>query len=223
MVRYIKSAMKKIVKIAIVDGQPIFRKGVADILSRPSRIIVAEGEKSSDVLHIANTKQPDIIILDLDLEGDPIATIQTLSQRASPPVIVVLTASKRERDISEALRAGALGYLSKSTSSEELIEAVEILLCKEPYISSSLASLVVTRAKGHQPFASQAVLLGLKEVDIRILRLLTKNLSNIEISRETGKSLSIVKHRVGKIMKKLGVKRRAQAALLGETLDIFRN
>lgn len=213
--------MKKPVKIAIVDGQPLFRKGVADTLAGPTRIIVGEGDAASDVVHLVNTTQPDIIMLDLAIGGDAIAAIEAVCQQASSTIVAVLTTSDRDRELSEALRAGALGYLLKSITGEELIEAVEILLRGEPYITRSLASLMLTRSKG-RPFGHQVVQLGLNNMEILILRHLTMNLNNLEIAQKTGLSLSAVKHRVSRIMRKLGVKRRAQAASRGETLDIFR-
>jgi DNA-binding NarL/FixJ family response regulator len=114
------------IRVVLVDDHPMVRKGLRmSLLSTEGIDVVGEAEDSEQALRVCAELHPDVVLMDLRLPGlDGAATTWALRDQAPVPQVVVLTASYDERLISEALAAGASGYVLKGGSVDELIASI---------------------------------------------------------------------------------------------------
>jgi DNA-binding NarL/FixJ family response regulator len=208
------------IRIAVVDRQPIFRVGLVDTLAtRRLAAVVAEGESADDLRRIARESKPDILIFDPGISGDSIVVAER-AQRARPALkVVILTSSDDDDDVAEALGSGVRGYILKDVSAEELMRAIERIGAGETYITPSLASRLLVKTKGKPLAAGQAgAASGLTQRDRRVLRCLTKGLSNRELASDLGVNLRTAKYYLSQLYKKMGVQGRVDAILAAQRM-----
>ncbi len=202
--------------IAIVDDHPLFREGVAQVLSRqPDIEVVAEGESAEDALAIAATRLPDIMLLDVSMPGGGVNAARQIA-RAYPVVkIVMLTVSQDEDDVTEALRAGAQGYVLKGVAARDLVEILRSVASGGAYVTPSLAAGLLydltSPSKSQRPTSP---LDDLTERERQILERVAAGDSNKEIGAELGVTEKTVKHHMSNILQKLQVRNRVEAALM---------
>lgn len=213
VVKRTRSAANRI-RIAVVDGQPIFRIGLVDAISSRKLAVIAEGETADDLRRIVQESKPDIVIFDPGISGDSIVVAER-AQRARPALkVVVLTSSDDDDDVAEALGIGIRGYILKDVGAEELLRAIERIAAGETYITPSLASRLLVKTKGKPLAAGQAgAAIGLTQRDRRVLRCLTKGLSNRELASELGVNVRTAKYYLSQLYKKMGVQSRVDAIL----------
>jgi len=217
------SSQKGPLRICVVDGQPLFRKGLVDTIRSLGRIIVDEGETPDDVCRLVQEAPPDILIVDITIAGGIIAAVEEAARLQTDMKIVILTASEREQHVSEALRAGAMGYILKSVTAHDLVKALEGIHRGEPYIMPSLASRLLARSKGQSLFADKASSIGLTNRDKVILHHLVNGLNNSEMASELGITVRTIKYRLSAIFKKMRVRDRVQAVLQARDMGINRS
>ncbi len=198
--------MSEPVRVLLVEDQYFFRLALrTTIESRQDMIIVGETGKGAEALPLCREHRPDVVIMDLrlpDISGfEAIAAVH-----AELPAIGVLVLSNYEgsEDVHRALAAGALAYLTKDASAEELVSAILSVRNRRRYIPVSVSALLAQRLPGSE----------LTDRELDVLRLLAKGHSN----RETGELLGIaentVRIHVSHILDKLGVADRTQAVVL---------
>lgn len=127
------------VTVAVVDDHAIWRSGVRADLGAGFAVVAEAADAPTGIAEIARTK-PDVVLCDLNMPGGGLAVVRACAAQTR---IVMLTVSEAERDLLDAIAAGAVGYLVKSTASEELRAAVRRAAAGEPVFSPSLAALVL--------------------------------------------------------------------------------
>ena len=143
--------MSEPLHVAIVDDHPLFREGVAHILSaQPDIEVVAEGESTADAIRIAAESMPDIMLLDVSMPGDGLNAVREIA--TSYPVIslVMLTVSEEEDVVTAALRAGARAYVLKGVAARELVRILRSVAAGEVYVTPSLAASLLFELTGGQ-------------------------------------------------------------------------
>ncbi len=132
--------MGEIIKIVVVDDQPLMREGISYSLSRdPGLEVVGEGENCDDAVRLANELSPDIILLDISMPGGGVKAAQLIARQCPSVVISMLTVSEKDDDVLGSLRAGAVGYILKGIGGSCLIEIVRALASGKSYVSPELA------------------------------------------------------------------------------------
>jgi two-component system, NarL family, nitrate/nitrite response regulator NarL len=202
------------IRLAIIDAHPMFRVGIAHILTKSGGCeVVAEGAGVEDALRIARQYAPDVLVLDLhaDLCGD---AIRRIAAECPATRILVLTVLADEDLVIAALQAGAAGYMLKGASGSELVESVQRVHRGEAYVYPALAARLLQGPRGPAKPDAFSTLTIREE---QILNHLTRGLSNKEIGRELNLSEKTVKHYVTTLFEKLQVRNRLEAALLAKT------
>jgi two-component system nitrate/nitrite response regulator NarL len=202
------------IRIAIVADHPLFREGVARVLSLyPDLEVVAQGATGQDAVLLAVRRAPDILILDLDLPGG--RALQALAG-LGPETRAVLLVNGVE-DVAEAWHPGTYGYIVKGTTGQELAQAVRAVAQGERYLSPALgAQLIAERGQcRHEPNGEGVMLLSQREAEI--LALVKQGLSNKVIGSRLGLSDRTIKHYMGNLFQKLRVRTRLEAALHGQS------
>jgi len=207
------------ISVALIDSHPITVEGLAHILaSQGSFAVVATGECSRDALAIAERHRPELMILDLALPGNAIATISDITSHCPGTKIIVFTASTSLEHAVAALEAGARGYVAKSCPTVELVNAARAVVAGATYVSENFAAGAITALKNAsvRKVAMQALSLTARED--QIVGLLLEGRTNREIASDLGLTERTVKHYMTVLMQKLNVRNRVEVAMAAQNL-----
>jgi serine/threonine protein kinase/DNA-binding CsgD family transcriptional regulator len=201
---------KKTVRVVMADDHTLLRRTLASFLeSHDEFVVIAEAGDGDTALNQTITVQPDILILDLNMPGKGgLDIMPEIRQQAPKTKILVLTGRDDDLYIMRALRAGAHGYLLKSTDEQKLIEAIRKVLEGEIVMGKGVAEKVVTGLLGNREDDSR-----LTETENNILLLIAKGYSDEQIARQMGLSASILIEALANVMHKTGARDRNGAAL----------
>ncbi|MCB5409492.1 response regulator [Pseudogemmobacter faecipullorum] len=210
-------------RLLIIDDHPIFRRGLAATLSEAGGFtICGEGASAETALALAASAAPDLVLLDLSMPGGGLAALTALRERWPALRVVILTASEQREDLMDSLRAGAAGYIVKGIGSPALIEALRGILRGESYVAPALAARILSAsasapaepAPPSQTLNDAAKMLQqLTPREGEVLQLVASGWSNKEIAREAKMQEKTVKHHMTRILQKLKLRNRTEAAL----------
>jgi NarL family two-component system response regulator LiaR len=202
-----------VIRVLIVDDHAIVRKGIRALLSESGGFeIVAEvADGQTAVLAAAETK-PDVILMDLLMPGmDGIEATHQITAGRPESRILVLTSFAADNKLFPAIKAGALGYLLKDSSPEELIRAIRQVHRGEPALHPTIARKLLHEIV--QPVDPQPAPEALTPRELAVLRLIAQGMGNQEIADELAVSAATVRVHVSRILGKLHLANRTQAAL----------
>lgn len=198
--------------ILLIDDHPLFRKGLAQLVTAGGDLVLAGevGDGANGVL-LAQQLDPELILIDLNMKPmGGIETLRTLKAIGVRGRCIILTVSDDERDVLDAMRAGADGYLLKDMEPEELYLQLKQAANGAVVLGSSVAGLLA-----HALTAPAGVPqdLDLTERESEILGYLASGRSNKEIARELNISDATVKVHIKHVLRKLKLKSRLEAAV----------
>lgn len=201
------------IRVFVTDDHPIVRRGIVDLLeTEPGMQVVGEAENGRAAVDRVIELAPDIVLMDLVMpEMDGIEAIRRIKKSNPDIPILVLTSFTTDDKVFPAIKAGALGYLIKDSSPEELLEAIRKVTRREPSLHPSIAQKLLAEISGgsSRPPAEDP----LTEREMDVLRLLARGLSNQEIAEALVVSVATVYTHVSNILSKLHLASRTQAAL----------
>jgi DNA-binding NarL/FixJ family response regulator len=191
------------VRVVLVDDHPMWRDGVRADLDRDGRSrVVGEAATADEGVEVAARQRPDVVLIDLNMPGLPGTTaIRRIAERLPGTPMLVLSASAAEPDVLEAVKAGASGYLLKSATGAELVEAVQQVAAGEPVFSPSLAALVLGEFR--RVAAGDGDDQQLTERETEVLRFVAKGYTYGEIAGKLVISVRTVQNHVQSILRKL--------------------
>ncbi|KFZ30741.1 transcriptional regulator NarL [Pseudidiomarina salinarum] len=200
--------------IMLVDDHPLLRKGLKQLISLEDGLeVVAECSNGKDAIGKAVELDPDLIILDLNMQGmDGLETLKRMRDEGVTSRIVMLTVSDADEDVVAAITNGADGYLLKDTDPELLLEQIQRAIEGKMVLSEVITEVLATalrRPSRQEP----AKLDSLTNREHEILSLIAKGMSNKVIARELDISDGTVKVHVKHLLKKLGLRSRVEAAV----------
>lgn len=204
------------VRVVVVDDNELIRTGLVTVLRTDPLIeVVAEASDGVEAVRLAVAHTPDLVLMDIEMPGgDGITATARVTQRLPATRVLVLTMFDLDDYVVEALRAGASGFLLKTTEPRALVAAVKACAAGEttlgPSVIERLVDSYVTRPAGAPPpGASQ-----LTDRERDVLRSMAGGLSNSEIARELYLAETTVKTHVARILAKLDVRDRVQAVVV---------
>jgi DNA-binding NarL/FixJ family response regulator len=214
-----------VIKIILVDDQPLFREGLRTLLSLHSDFeVVAEAANGEEAIRLAAIHQPAVVLMDLQMPVlNGVAATRRLQQEQPNCRVIVLTTFDDDEMVFDGLRAGALGYLLKDAPSEKLAEAIRLAARGESFLQPSVAAKVVAefaRLSTRKAALNSALVEPLSEREQQILKLITNGASNREIAKRLFLAEGTVKNHVTNILGKLGVRDRTQAAVKAKDLGM---
>jgi DNA-binding NarL/FixJ family response regulator len=216
------------IRVLVVDDHALFRRGLEMVLEQePDIDVVGEAEDGADALSKATETTPDIVLMDVRMPKRGGIDACTAIKAAVPSSkIIMLTISDEEADLYDAIKAGAMGYLLKEISIEEVASAIRAVHGGQSLISPSMASKLLTEfasmiKRGDE--RQQVPAPRLTDREMEVLRLVAKGLNNRDIAKELFISENTVKNHVRNILEKLQLHSRMEAvvyAVREKILDI---
>jgi NarL family two-component system response regulator LiaR len=205
--------MKNIIRVIVVDDHSIVRKGIRALLATEQGIeVVGEASDGQEAINQARQLRPDVVLMDLVMpKVDGIEATRQISASLPGTRILVLTSFAADDKVFPAIKAGALGYLLKDSSPEELVQAIHQVARGEPSLEPSIARKVLHELS--HPTRSELTTEPLSERELIVLRLIAQGRSNREIGEELFISEATVRTHVSNILSKLHLASRTQAAL----------
>jgi DNA-binding NarL/FixJ family response regulator len=199
-------------RVVLVDDHTYFRRGLRDLLEERGIHVVGDAPSGVHAVDLARRVAPDVIVMDLRMPGmSGVDATRALLAADPRHRVLVLTTSAEERDLLEALAAGAYGYVVKDAPVTEIVAAIEATAEGGSVVSPMVARNLVDFVRGRQP--PEPADDRLTERERSILRLLAEGCDNAEIGERLHVSASTVKTHVSAILGKLGVENRVQAAV----------
>jgi two-component system nitrate/nitrite response regulator NarL len=211
------------IRVLVVDDHTLFRRGLNALLARDGSItVVGDAADAGEALRRAHELQPDLILLDNHLPGvNGVDALAALRDAAPDARVVMLTVSEDEQDLAAALRAGACGYLLKTSEGDALVQAIARVMRGEAVVAPEMTAKLVTAYRdASAPRAQEpaivppAPLSRLSPREHEILRGIARGESNKEIARVLGIAETTVKIHVQHVLRKLDVASRVQAAVI---------
>ena len=205
--------MSEIIRVFVADDQSIVRNGVLALLATKADIQVigeaANGQEAvQGVLHV----RPDVILMDLVMpEMDGIAAISAIVAQWPAARILVLTSFATDDKVFPAIKAGALGYLLKDSTPQDLVDAIRQVRRGEVSLHPTIARKVLRELA--QPAGQAQEVDPLTERELEVLKLIARGMSNDEIAAVLVISEATVRNHVSNILSKLHLASRTQAAL----------
>lgn len=196
------------IRVLVVDDHPLFREGLRGLLATVDDmdVVGAVGDGDS-ALRVAVELVPDVVLMDLNMPGMPgLEAIRRLQSSPDPPAVLVLTMVDDDDTVNAALQVGARGYLLKGAGQEEVLAAIRTVASGGAVLGPGSALRLLSGG------ARRRYSVDLTEREAEVLALIGDGRSNAEIAAELHLTLKTVQNHVSRVLAKMQVKDRTQAA-----------
>ncbi len=208
-----KSNVQNVIRVVLADDHAVVRKGIREYLAEdPTINVVGEAGDGAEAVTLVAAQRPDVAVFDIQMpQLNGLEATRRVKQQRPETRVLILTAYDDDPYIFAALQAGASGYLLKTASPAELVQAVHALMAGESALSPGVAKKLVQRASGKP--ARDDVIEPLSEREMEVLRLAAKGMSNRQIGMALSISDRTVQGHLANIYGKLHVSTRTEAVL----------
>lgn len=210
------------IRVLVVDDQAAVREGLATLLDlTPGIEVVGEARDGAHALELVAERRPEVVLMDLHMPGvDGIQATERITRDHPNVRVVILTTYADDASIQGALRAGALGYLTKDADRAQIARAVQAAASGQSVLDEAVQRKLIAAIGGGTTAAAPPVTspsptspppAGLTAREVDVLRLIAAGLSNPEIARQLFVSEATVKTHINHVFAKTGARDRAQA------------
>ncbi|MFJ8729081.1 response regulator [Streptomyces bauhiniae] len=212
------------VRVFLLDDHEVVRRGLADLLdAEPDIAVVGEADTAAHALARGPALRPDVAVLDVRLpDGDGITVCRELRDRMPGLACLMLTSFDDEDALLDAIMAGAAGYVLKQIKGSDLVSAVRTVASGQSMLDPATTARLMRSLRAEPAGTASALppeLAALSPRERDILALIGDGLTNREIGKRLYLSEKTVKNHISRLLAKLGVQRRVQAAVLASQLD----
>jgi DNA-binding NarL/FixJ family response regulator len=215
-----------VVRVVVVDDEPMVCAHLRTILGSAGDVeVVDEAHDGAAGVEAVVRSQPDVVLMDLRMPGvDGLTAIERIGKLAHPPAVVVLTTFDADQYVLRALRAGAAGFLVKSTPPEDLIGLVRVAAEGHTVLSPIAARRLIAASSDGASARERARQLAqsLTEREAEVLACLGEGLSNAQIGARLFLSEATIKGYVSRMLDKLGCANRTQAGLIAHDAGLVK-
>ncbi|MCI3278210.1 response regulator [Streptomyces cylindrosporus] len=211
------------IRVFLLDDHEVVRRGLADLLDAETDIsVVGDAENVEHALVRAPAVRPHVAVLDVRLpDGDGISVCRELRDRMPELAVLMLTSFDDEDALLDAIMAGASGYVLKQIRGSDLVSAVRTVASGQSMLDPATTARLMRSLRAEPTEAPEVApeLAGLSPREREILALIGDGLTNREIGKRLYLSEKTVKNHISRLLAKLGVQRRVQAAVLATHLE----
>jgi DNA-binding NarL/FixJ family response regulator len=198
-------------RVVVVDDHDVFRNGLVNLLVEQGIDVVGDAADGDEALRLVARLAPDVVVMDLSLPGiSGLEAIERIAVEAPSTRVLVLTISADETHVTEAIVAGACGYLLKDATIDEIVTGVRAAAAGESLISPRVATMLMDQIRNSPGTEAQT---ELSEREREVLRLVAEGKENNEIAERLFISPQTVKNHISNILAKLQMENRIQAAV----------
>lgn len=196
------------VRILVVDDHPIVRKGLADLFDdAPGLKVIGAVGAAAPALALVAEHPCDVAVIDLSLGAESgLDLVTALLARHKDVRVLVLSGYDEQLYAERALKAGALGYIMKDRSANELVTAVRRVAAGRPYVSAATAERILAAMGGHRRSPSASPLDRLSDRERHVFTLLGQGLATREIAAQLGLSVKTIESHYAHLKEKLGAR-----------------
>ncbi|WP_031038679.1 response regulator [Streptomyces olivaceus] len=205
------------IKVFLLDDHEVVRRGVHDLLDdEPDITVVGEGATVEQALVRVPALRPDVAVLDVRLpDGDGVSVCRELRSSMPDLACLMLTSFDDEEALLDSIMAGAAGYVLKQIEGSDLVSAVRTVARGQSLLDPSATARLMARLRGGEEQGEEPEALpGLTERERDILALIGEGLTNRQIGQRLYLAEKTVKNHISRLLAKLGVERRIQAAVI---------
>ncbi|RFU38436.1 DNA-binding response regulator [Actinomadura logoneensis] len=205
------------IRVFLLDDHEVVRRGVNDLLSdEPDITVVGDAGTAEQALVRVPALRPHVAVLDVRLpDGDGVTVCRELRSRMPDLACLMLTSFDDEEALLDSIMAGASGYVLKQIQGSDLVSAVRTVAGGQSLLDpSATAKLMARLRQGPEPEPEPDALPGLTDREREILALIGEGLTNRQIGQRLFLAEKTVKNHISRLLAKLGVERRIQAAVL---------
>jgi DNA-binding NarL/FixJ family response regulator len=209
------SATPERLRVVLVDDHPVYREGLAKLLRECDVDVVAQAGNGPQAIEIVEEAAPDVVVMDLNMPGmSGVEVTRALTERNPASRVLVVSVSAQEEDVTEAILAGASGYVLKDGPVEEVVAGIQAASNGESLISPRIATMLLRRMRLDEPVEAEAPgQTPLSDRELQVLRLVAEGKGNHEIGETLFIGQSTVRNHISSILMKLQVENRVQAAV----------
>jgi DNA-binding NarL/FixJ family response regulator len=211
-------------RLLLVDDHTLLRQGLRRAVEEAGFDVVGEAGDGQEALNLAVMLRPDLVLMDVTMPVlDGIEATRRLRQSVPEARVVILTMHGEEETVDQALRAGAVAYLLKDCSTDQVAETLRAVAAGDTDLSADLARSLLAELPGPLdpgPMASVATSLSSREVEV--LQMFADGCSTVEVGKQLYISAKTVKNHLGSIYEKLDARDRTQAVLTAVRMGIIR-
>ncbi|WP_329560480.1 response regulator transcription factor [Kitasatospora sp. NBC_01266] len=209
------------VKVFLLDDHEVVRRGVRDLLeAEPDIEVVGEAGSCAQALARVPALRPQVAVLDVRLpDGDGVTVCRELRDRLPHLACLMLTSFDDDDALLDAIMAGAAGYVLKQVKGEDLVAAVRTVASGQSMLDPATTRRLMESLRHHEESGTEVALAQLTPREREILVLVGQGKTNRQIGQELYLAEKTVKNHVSRLLAKLGVERRLQAAVLAAQAD----
>jgi DNA-binding NarL/FixJ family response regulator len=215
------------IRVLICDDHALVRSGFRMVLNaREDLEVVGEAEDGREVIELARTLDPDVILMDVRMPTlDGVEATRRLVEGGSRARILILTTFDLDEYVYDALRAGASGFLLKDVKPAQLVEAIRVVAAGEALLAPTVTRRLLDRFADVLPGEETKpppALESLTDRELEVLKLLAGGLSNAELAQQLFLSETTVKSHISSVLRKLELRDRVQAVVLAYEAGLIR-
>lgn len=210
----------KSIRVLIADDHAVVRNGLGSFLSAYDDFeMVGEAKNGEQAVRICEQRRPDVVLMDLVMPGMDGAEATRLIREKFPMVqVIALTSFKERQQVQAAIQAGAIGYLLKDISAEDLARAIRQAYAGKPTLAPEAAEVLMQAARCPETRLGD----DLTSREREVLALMVEGLNNQQIAEKLVVGLSTAKSHVSNVLSKLGVSTRTEAVSLALKHDVLK-
>jgi two-component system response regulator DegU len=211
------------IRLMLVDDHRMLREGLRRSLEEEGFYVVGEAADGEAAVRLVPAAKPDVILMDVSMpDMDGIEATKRILQAAPEPRVVMLTMHADKDLIDQAIKAGAVGYLTKDCSIDEVTEAVRMAANGETALSPALAKTMLTEVRKIDEKAAREEDRLVTKREEEVLQLIADGCSTPEVAQKLYISQKTVKNHLASIYEKLNARDRTQAVLLAVRMGIVK-
>jgi DNA-binding NarL/FixJ family response regulator len=222
-----RETQSRVSRLVIADDHPLFRAAIREMLREwPDLVVAGEADDGREAVELCRRLRPELVLMDLRMPNmDGYEATREIKREFPSTVVLALTAFEEPDALLEALKAGASGYVLKHMEPQVIVGAIRRVLDGENPLNQEVAMalllrLIEEKQQKDRPAPKPSISTPLSPREVEVLGLMVRGQSNKEIGRELSISVSTVKNHVHRIITKLGVSDRVQAAILAIEHDL---
>jgi DNA-binding NarL/FixJ family response regulator len=207
------AAPSGILRVVIADDHPFYRQGLARLLSQSGVEVVGEAANGPDAIELVERTAPDVAVVDLNMPGmSGVEVTRRLNERMPASRVLVVSVSAQEEDVTQAILAGASGYVLKDGPVEEVVAGIRAAAAGESLLSPRIAGTLLDRIRDRE-VQPELPPIPLSQRELQVLRLVAQGRGESEIGEALHIGAGVVTKHISSLLMKLQVENRVQAAM----------